>query len=197
MFRASAFDNVGGYDPTVMAGEEPQLCLRLRHANWTILRIAAEMTIHDAAMMHFGQWWRRHVRAGYGTLDVNRRFCVEGERIFGKMVRSATVWALGWPLAVIVAGILGWMIHGKSAGIWAALAVFAVLPLQMLRVSLKAFAGGLPPTISLVLGVMTMLSKWAWFQGQLKYRLDRFRGRGLQLIEYKRKGGDAAPVIPI
>ena len=113
MFRLTAFDAVGGYDPSVMAGEEPQLCLRLRHSHWTILRIDAEMTLHDAAITRFGQWWRRHVRAGYGTLDVNRRFEVEGERIFGKMVRSAAMWAMGWPAAIIVAGIIAWAARAK------------------------------------------------------------------------------------
>ena len=30
MLRVAAFDQVGGYDPTVIAGEEPELCVRLR-----------------------------------------------------------------------------------------------------------------------------------------------------------------------
>jgi len=197
MFRAAAFDAALGYDPSVMAGEEPQLCLRLRHSHWTILRIEAEMTIHDAAMTRFGQWWRRHVRAGYGTLDVNRRFEVGGERIFGKMVRSATIWALGWPLAVFAAAMIAGLIRGKTAAMLAALIVFAALPMQMIRIALRAFLQGTPPPTALMLGIMTMLSKWAWFQGQLKYRLDRRRGRGLQLIEYKRENNDTAPVIPI
>jgi hypothetical protein len=67
----------------------------------------------------------------------------------------------------------------------------------MIRIALRAFVQGAPPPTALMLGIMTMLSKWAWFQGQLKYRLDRRRGRGLQLIEYKREKNDTAPVIPI
>jgi GT2 family glycosyltransferase len=197
MFRLSAFEGVGGYDPTVMAGEEPQLCLRIRHANWKIERVEAEMTIHDAAMTRFGQWWRRNVRAGYGTLDVNRRFKVGGERIFGKMARSAAMWAMGWPLAVLVAGAIGWMARGNTAGILCAAIVFAALPAQILRVSLKAFLRGMPPRIALAFGSMTMLSKWAWFRGQLKYLLDRSRGRGLELIEYKGGSSEQARGIPV
>jgi len=197
MFRRSAFDSVGGYDPSVMAGEEPQLCLRLRHSNWTISRIEAEMTLHDAAVTRFGQWWRRHVRAGYGTLDVNRRFEVGGERIFGKMVRSATIWALGWPIAVIAAGLIALVIRGPRAGLIAAAVVLAALPLQMVRLSVKAFWGGMPPRVALAFGVMTMLSKWAWFRGQMKYRRDRAHGRGLELIEYKRNSTEPARVIPV
>jgi glycosyltransferase involved in cell wall biosynthesis len=197
MFRLTAFDAVGGYDPSVMAGEEPQLCLRLRHSHWNILRIDAEMTLHDAAITRFSQWWRRHVRAGYGTLDVNRRFKVGGERIFGKMVRSATMWAIGWPTAVIAAGLIAWALRGKFAALISAAIVFAVLPLQIIRLSSLAFLRGTPPRIAVAFGATTMLSKWAWFHGQVKYYFDRARGRGLELIEYKRNSSEPARVIPV
>lgn len=197
LFRLAAFDAVGGFDPSVMAGEEPQLCLRVRHAGWKILRIDAEMTLHDAAMTRFSQWWRRNVRAGYGCLDVNRRFEVGGERIYGKLSRSAAMWAVGWPIAILIAWIVGFAWRG-SVGAWiAAAVVFAALPLQVLRLAMKSFWRGTPPAVALAFGWFTMLSKWAWFVGQVKYVRDRQRGRGLQLIEYKRKSTEPARVIPV
>ena len=36
MMRASAIREVGGYDPTLIAGEEPEMCYRLRHRGWRI-----------------------------------------------------------------------------------------------------------------------------------------------------------------
>jgi glycosyltransferase involved in cell wall biosynthesis len=197
MFRLKAFDAVGGYDPTVMAGEEPQLCLRIRHSHYTILRIEAEMTLHDADITRFSQWWRRHVRAGYGTLDVNRRFQVDGERLFGKMVRSAPIWALAWPAAIILAALIAGIARGPAAAIIAAAVVFAALPLQVIRLTARALLHGMPPRLALAFASMTMLSKWAWFRGQIKYYLDRSRGRGLELIEYKRPSSDPAHVIPV
>ena len=65
LMRRAAFDAVGGYDPTRIAGEEPELCLRLRGRGWRIARIDAPMTVHDAAMTRVGQWWRRSQRGGY------------------------------------------------------------------------------------------------------------------------------------
>ena len=50
---------VGGYRDDLIAGEEPELCVRLRAAGWRIWRLDAEMTLHDAAMTRFGQWWQR------------------------------------------------------------------------------------------------------------------------------------------
>jgi glycosyltransferase involved in cell wall biosynthesis len=66
VIRANAFDQVGGYLASLIAGEEePELCVRLRAAAWKIWRLDSEMTLHDAAITRFNQWWLRHVRSGY------------------------------------------------------------------------------------------------------------------------------------
>ena len=64
--RTEALIQSGGFDTTLIAGEEPELCLRLRAQQWTIRSIAEPMARHDAAMTEFGQWWNRTVRAGFG-----------------------------------------------------------------------------------------------------------------------------------
>jgi GT2 family glycosyltransferase len=69
MMRAEAFKGVGGFNPAVIAGEEPELCVRLRAAGWRIQRIEHEMTLHDAAMTSWGQWWRRTLRAGHAYAE--------------------------------------------------------------------------------------------------------------------------------
>ena len=61
----AAVQAVGGYRDSLIAGEEPELCLRLRQAGGEVWRIDAEMTLHDAALLRFGQWWRRTRRAGH------------------------------------------------------------------------------------------------------------------------------------
>ena len=65
MMRVSAVDAVGGYNPTMIAGEDPEICLRIARIGMGIYRLDAEMTIHDAAITRFGQWWKRQVRCGY------------------------------------------------------------------------------------------------------------------------------------
>src|SRR5262249_39178288 len=64
--RAQAFRGVGGFRDDIVAGEEVELCKRLRDSGFKVLRLDAEMTRHDAAMTRFGQWWKRTVRTGYG-----------------------------------------------------------------------------------------------------------------------------------
>lgn len=96
MMRVAAFQKTGGFNSSVVAGEEPELCQRLRAAGWKILRIDAEMTLHDSAMLHFGQWWKRQIRSGYGAMDVTSRF---GSKLpFAGQVRSARMWTVLTPL---------------------------------------------------------------------------------------------------
>ena len=65
LVRVDAFRQVKGYNATLIAGEDPDLSVRLRQHGWLILRIDAEMTLHDMAMTRFSQWWRRSTRSGY------------------------------------------------------------------------------------------------------------------------------------
>ena len=57
LVRVDALRAVEGYREDLIAGEEPELCLRLRQAGWRIWRLDAEMTAHDAQITRFGQWW--------------------------------------------------------------------------------------------------------------------------------------------
>jgi GT2 family glycosyltransferase len=100
MIRRSAFEEVGGYDATVIAGEEPEMCVRLRQRGHEIWRIDAEMTLHDAAMTRFGQWWKRNVRAGHAFAEGYHRHGAKPERFWRKNVVSNYVWASPalWPL---------------------------------------------------------------------------------------------------
>ena len=79
MILMEAFRRVGGYDPSIIAAEDDELCLRIRGEGWKVLRIDAEMTLHDMAMTRFAQWWRRRhtlracLRRRFGTLRPHPR----------------------------------------------------------------------------------------------------------------------------
>jgi hypothetical protein len=196
MVRAEAFEAVGGFDPTAPAGEEPELCQRLRRAGWTVWRVDAEMTRHDLAMTRFRQWWRRQYRSGYNGLDVATRF-PDPDNIFVQGLARSRKWAIGWPMAVIVAGLLGWGLGGPVFGLVAAGLVVLVMPLQILRLAAKVRGrvDGFPT--ALAFGALTMVAKYADLAGQAGYWLDRRRGKMARLIEYKRAGesSEAAPGV--
>ena len=183
MIRASAFIEAGGYDASVVAGEEPELCQRLRAAGLKILRLDAEMTIHDSAMLRFSQWWKRSVRSGYGAMDVARRF---GERgLFVGQVNSARRWAYGWPYCITFAGLIVLAAAGPKWALMAMALVILALPAQMLRTA-RGIRRRAPGTGSaLAYGFFTMLGKWANVAGQRQYLRDRAAGRNTRLIDYK------------
>lgn len=74
LMRRSALMEVGGYDSELMAGEEPELCRRLRAAGYRVLHIDVPMTAHDLCMTRFFQYWRRALRAGYAYAEIADRF---------------------------------------------------------------------------------------------------------------------------
>jgi GT2 family glycosyltransferase len=192
--RAEAFLEVGGYDPTVPAGEEPELCARLRERGWSVLRVDADMTWHDAAMSRFGQWARRQFRTGYGALDVSTRFGRPGADPFRRQVLSARAWGLGWPLALAASAGLG-AAAGPAAGLASAGAVTLAPVVQALRIARRHRAAAGSAGTALAYGALTVLGKGVQVAGQALYLRDRLAGRHARLIEYKADApGPAAAV---
>jgi GT2 family glycosyltransferase len=99
LVRVDAFRSVGGFDSSLIAGEEPDLCFRLRRNGWNIQRLNVEMTLHDANMKDLRQWWQRNVRSGYATAEARHRRGQE-EPDLRRKVLSNLFWGLpiGWPL---------------------------------------------------------------------------------------------------
>lgn len=168
MMRMAAFDQVGGFDPALIAGEEPELCVRLRAHGWEIWRLDAEMTRHDAAMTRFGQWWRRNRRAGHAYAEGAFLHGGPPERHKLRETRSALFWGLFLPLAAV----LGMAV----LGLWS-LALLLLWPLQVLRLRLRGT--GWAPAFFLVLGKLPEMI------GIVEFHLRRLGGRRGKLIEYK------------
>ena len=179
MLRAEALDQAGGYPDEMIAGEEPDLSMRLGARGWRIACLPAEMTLHDAAMTRFGQWWRRVERSGHAYAELEARH--PGE--YRRRVRAALFWGAGVP-----AGVLALVIAAAvTQSGWVALAALALagLPvLQFVRVAARerhARPLGEAATWSLFL----LLDKPPHAIGIARYWLSRLRGRRTPLIEYK------------
>lgn len=167
LMRSTALSAVGGFDSALIAGEEPELCVRLRAAGWSIWRLDEEMTSHDAALTRFGQWWNRNRRAGHAYAEGAAMHGTPPERHCVRETRSALAWGFFLPLLVVM---------GTLVTFWS-LALLLVWPAQVLRL----VARGMDPTRA----VFLTLGKIPEAQGVLGYWWDRFRGRRAKLIEYK------------
>jgi GT2 family glycosyltransferase len=185
MIRAEAFRTVSGYNPSIPAGEEPELCQRLHSAGYSVVRLDANMTWHDSAMLRFCQWAQRQFRTGYGGLDFTTRFGRRGANPFRHQIRSTRFWALGWPLALIIGGSAAALLGGRLAGGLTAGFVALALPAQAVRIAVRnrMRAGSLGA--ALAYGILTMVGKFFQLAGQCLYARDRLAGRHARLIEYK------------
>lgn len=183
LFRRSALEQVGGFDPTVSAAEEPELCSRLRAKGWRLARIDAEMTTHDAAISRFSQWWKRQVRNGYGIYDVATRFPEQDLPSQRRQVKNTRRWGLHYPVALIVIPlVLGFFSKGLAAA--AAVVLLAVVPFQLARMTAAILPKTRSTSLALAHAGLTLLSAFPTLQGQVRYRKDRRMG-AQRLIEYK------------
>ncbi len=179
LMRAEAFHAAGGFNEALIAGEEPELCFRLRQAGGKIHRIDAEMTLHDANIHRFGMWWKRNVRCGYGSSDVRHRWkgkMPADEIPFRSIVRSAPVWSLGWLVFTL---LLTW-IH--PALLLVGIAAWCV---QALRITKSVWMRAAKPGAALAYGVFTLIGKWPQMLGILRYQNDLRLKKVITLIEYK------------
>lgn len=112
LMRREALAQVGGYDPSLLAGEEPELCHRLRVLGWRIWRLDAPMTIHDAAMLRFRQWWLRAIRSGMGYTQAWLATRQRPDPLYRRETLRALAWTLGVPAIALAAALVGgwWLI---------------------------------------------------------------------------------------
>jgi glycosyltransferase involved in cell wall biosynthesis len=172
LMRVAAFDAVAGYRTELIAGEEPELCVRLRRAGWRIWRLEEEMTLHDAAMTRFTQWWKRSKRAGYAFAEGAWLHGAPPERHYLQESRRAWVWGAFLPAGI---GFLT-LLHPA----WLLLA-FAY-PLQVLRL---AIAGRLSMRENWWRALFLVVGRFPEALGQIQFIVNRAWGRQRSLIEYK------------
>lgn len=172
LMRIAALEEVDGYDPTLIAGEEPEMCVRLRAKGWKIWRLDAEMTLHDAAMTRFGQFWKRARRAGHAYAEGAWMHGTSPERHSVTETRRAILWGAALPslFVVLALGLSPWFLLG-----------FAIYPAQVLRLARR---GGGDRAAWQEAALLT-LAKFAEAAGVVEFHLRRLTGKRGKLIEYK------------
>jgi len=186
MIRVEPFVQVGGYDPTMIAGEDPDLSFRLREQGQKILRLDADMTWHDAAMTRFSQWWKRSLRSGYVYADGAVRHGRSPERYCVRQARSNWVWGLIVP---VVIGVIAWLTGG-----WG-LVVIGVYPLMLFKIVSYRRGRGDTTKDSLLYGLFCLIGKTPQMLGQIKYWWGRWSGKQAVLIEYNQPVDRASSAI--
>ncbi len=172
MMRVRVLRAAGGFTDRLIGGEEPELCVRLRSQGHRVVRLAADMALHDAAMKRFGQWWKRQVRYGHATAENAGLH----PAAFRREVRSMLWWGLVWP-AVACGTALG------TGGL--GLLLLAAYPARWLRIVVRRRAEGLAVADAALYASSCVVTSWPAVVGIVKYRWNKARGRRATLFEYK------------
>lgn len=168
MMRVDALKAASGYRDSMIAGEEPELCFRLRQAGWRVHRLDRDMTLHDANITRLRQWWVRTVRSGHAFAEGAWLHGSSPERFWVREARRAWLWGVLLPASTLLAMLLA----GPLAGLLAAL-----YPLQWVRLLIRS--GSARESTFMILG------KFAEARGAMKFHLSRLGGGTRQIIEYK------------
>ena len=178
LVRVSAVLEIGGYDPSLIAGEEIDLSIRLRQHGYRIWRLNADMTVHDAAIDRFGQWWRRQVRSGHAYAQLLHRHGDREDTYWRRRVASILVWGGAFPVLSL---LLAWPTRGAS------LLLFAIAELFLwVRVARANLRENKHRGDGALFGIAVVLGKLPQFQGAIRFYWNHiFRRRSTRLIEYK------------
>jgi GT2 family glycosyltransferase len=191
LYRTDVFRDVGGFNAAMIAGEEPELCVRIRRAGFVVLRIDAKMTLHDANITKFSQWWKRTIRSGHASAEGMALHGFTPERHKVKETLSAVVHGLIVPSLVL--GALATLGTGAASGSpvlviigGGGLGVITALELrQALGIYQSRRKRGDSASDARLYTAFCMLGKVPEAIGVLTYAANRLRGRRAGIIEYK------------
>jgi glycosyltransferase involved in cell wall biosynthesis len=191
--RWQAIREVGGWSIDLIAGEEPDLCFRMRDRGWMILRLAREQTRHDIAMSSFRPYWRRAMRSGYAYAEVGWKHRGGSGREWLRPTIGIVIYGLLLPIALVLLPMLAAIVPSLAwaLGIVALLVllVWAKSAFSMLR---YCHAKGVPWGTAAWYTGLNIVCKTAAAIGVVKYLIASARGTRQELIEYK--GAEATPV---
>lgn len=162
LVRVAAFQSVGGFRASLIAGEEPELCVRLRAKGWRLRRIDAEMTLHDAGGTSFVRWWRRAQRAGYAFAEGRALHGGPPSHHWRRESRSIWFWGLLLPATTAAAT----SVIGRGTGV-----ILCAYALLWLRIALRRLARGTPAFDALLYASFCVLGKFPEVIGQIAFRM--------------------------
>ena len=176
MMKISAFESVGGFDQSLIAGEEPELCHRLRSTGLRIEHVEREMMVHDLDMTRFGQWWNRSKRSGYAVARSAHKYRGTPGRYRGAELRRILVWGALVPVVSIGAAL-------PSIGLSLILLLAYVRPI--LGSHRFARNRGAPAVDARLYAAWCTIGKFPECVGVFRYAIDRVFRRRARLIEHK------------
>jgi glycosyltransferase involved in cell wall biosynthesis len=180
LMRRSALIKAGGYDEQLIAGEEPELCRRLRAKGHFILHIDHPMTLHDLHITRWSQYWKHARRAGYAYAEISDRFQSSADPLWRAAARRSLALGCFWSLSLAAAFVASLCFSYIFFIIWACF--FALLSA---RSAWKARWKERSLATLLLYGMHSHVQQLPISIGQMQYFFDKRGGKRRDLIEYK------------
>ena len=183
LFRVDALTQAGFFDPTMIAGEEPDLSMRIRKNGWRLYRVDAEMAFHDAGITRFSQWWKRTRRTGHAFGELACRHPDARNPNWRHIKGSIVFWGGMMPLVVLSTMIAAlffarfwWLLAGMVLLMW---------PMRASQLAWRKLRAGSSLKLAVASAALLMVGKIPQLLGVMEYHWNRLTGRVSRLIEYK------------
>jgi glycosyltransferase involved in cell wall biosynthesis len=179
LMRRDALLQVNGFDDSLIAGEEPELCRRMRARDYRILHIDSPMTQHDLGIQSFSAYWRRAVRAGHAYAEVAHRYRDSSDPLW----RAESRRNLYKGLLLLSSPALLAVAYTISPGLVLGLSIAAAMTVA--RTAHRCRWKSSEPTTRWLYAIHSHLQQIPILFGQLAWRLNHRKGQRSRLIEYK------------
>jgi len=180
LMRRHVLEEVGGYNPQIIAAEDNEICQRIRANRYSILHIDKPMTKHDLAITRWSQYWLRATRTGHAFAEVSN------------LSRNTTgLWLhesrKHWLHAGILIGIfvIGLIISLGLKSLWPFFSSILLFLLLSLRSAWRARWKSKNFLTLFLYGLHSQFQHIPIVVGQWSYYYHRWRGQRRRLIEYK------------
>lgn len=177
LIKKEAFYEVSGFNPKVIAGEDSELCYRLRQRGWKIMRLDHLMTLHDAAITKFTQWWKRALRSGYAYAQCMCLHVKDQEKFRVRHSFSLWLWVVLLPAFILM------IVWPKI--MYGLIAILILYAMQIVKVALKMRSSLGSIKLRMIYSYYIMIGKIPGIFGQINYYKDHIFERNNQIIEYK------------
>ncbi len=181
LMRRDVLEQVGGFSEDLIAGEEPELCQRIRAQGKIILHIDQPMTRHDLAMTRFKAYWKRALRAGHAYAEVSQRMKATAFPLWVNDCRRNALHTTVLLMLLVGASALSLISHD----LWPYLGLLLSYAFLILRSAYKARWKSSSPVTLLLYGLHSHFQQIPIACGQVSYWYHRFKNQQQGLIEYK------------
>lgn len=175
MIRAEAFRHVNGFNPVIIAGEEPEMCYRLRKNNWSIYRLNHPMTLHDAAITRFSQWWKRTLRTGHAYAQGYKHHAQDKQGYCFQQSVRIWLWAFFYPSFFILLALLTTPYFFLLSTAY--LVLFIKIAIQMYKRTQRAKS-------AIIYAFFTVIAKFPQLVGQIVFWKKQMMKKKITIIEY-------------